>query len=110
MGNLGFPEYGEENKTFGWQNLRDIFGDKVLYFNQDRCDGPSEDEVYATLSRRSLIWNREELRKMRMDKIPEYETHSHGDIIDIWNSVLSKYRSEQDAVKINVSEQDAAKR
>ena len=44
-----------------------------------------------------------------MDKIPEYETHSHGDIIDIWNSVLSKYRSEQDAVKINVSEQDAAK-
>ena len=46
-GNLRFVEYEEEDETFGWQDLRDIFGDTVLYFDQKCCIGPSEDGVYV---------------------------------------------------------------
>ena len=87
--------FGEDRgKIFGWQELRDIFGDSVIYFDQDAVRDPSGDEIYKALAAKSLCWDVERFRRMRLDPVPKHKL-SHRKIAGIWKNKLSQHMPEQ---------------
>ncbi|ELA42221.1 uncharacterized protein VICG_00620, partial [Vittaforma corneae ATCC 50505] len=83
-------EVGDGERTVGWRELREIFGDRVVLSSDNveyEEDEISVEDVYRELKSKPMHWNFEMLRTLRPPSVPEFK-RSEEELVRLWNGSM----------------------